>query len=215
MLFALLSTVLALCARAHALHFIFHENSEPECFLFDLGKDSLLSEKHSAWEYEAATGKWVRDDTLMIEVTIDELFDNNHRVYHHKTKPFAEFQFIAQDGGEHRICYRALSDGWWAKSAIKLEVDHVLSVGEAAVDVVGTRKLGYMADRISELARKFVHIKQEVRLFRDREMAFRDMSEKANSRVAWATVMQLLVLASTCAWQLWSLKTFFVKQKLV
>lgn len=214
-MFGILSLLLALCAQVQALHFIFRENSEPECFLFDLGKDSLLSEKHSAWEYESNTGKWVRDDSLMIEVTIDELFDNQHRVYHHKTKPFAEFQFIAQDGGEHRICYRALSDGWWSKNPIKLEIDHVLSVGEAAVDVVGTRKLGYMADRVSDLARKFAHIYREVRLFREREMAFRDISEKANSRVATATLLQITVLGLTCAWQIWHLKSFFVKQKLV
>ncbi|GMM49689.1 Erp6 protein [Starmerella bacillaris] len=215
MKFALISSFLAFIVHVEALHFIFHENSEPECFLFDLGKDALLSEKHSAWEYESSSGKWVRDDSLMIEVTIDELFDNNHRVYHHKMAPFSEFQFIAQEGGEHKICYRALSDGWWSKSAIKLELDHVLSVGETAVDMQGTRKLGYLADRVSEIARKFVHINREVRLTRERETAFRDTSEKANSRVAYTTLLQLLVLVATCAWQIYHLKSFFVKQKLV
>lgn len=210
------SVILAyLVACASALHVFVGENGSPACFDIDLGRDALLSETHSAWELQPETNSWTRDDNLVIEVSIDEKFDSNHRVYHHKSRPFANAHFVAHDGGEHRICYRALKDGWWVKNRVKLEVDFAVSTGSDVADTQGERRLGYLADRVSEVARKFVHINREQRLMREREMSFRDSSEKANSRVAFMTFLQLIVLGGTCAWQVNHLRSFFVKQKLV
>lgn len=204
-----------LVSQASALHVFIGGNGDPACFQVDLGKDALLSEKHSAWELEEPTQKWVRDENLVIEITVDEHFDNNHRVFHQKALPFGDFGFIALDGGVHKICYRALTDGWWTKNKVKLDIDFLVGVGEAVVDTQSERKLGYFADRVSELIRKFVHINREQRLMREREASFRDVSERTNSRVAHMTVIQLIVLGATCAWQVSHLKNFFVKQKLV
>jgi hypothetical protein len=51
--------------------------------------------------------------------------------------------------------------------------------------------------------------------FKEREEEFRDQSESANARVVRWTILQLVVLGGTCAWQLNHLKSFFQKQKLV
>ena len=48
----------------------------------------------------------------------------------------------------------------------------------------------------------------------EREAEFRDQSELTNSRVVRWTLVQLLVLGATCAWQLSHLRAFFIKQKL-
>lgn len=208
-------TLFTLLAQSLALHLYIGENEEPTCIYLTLGRDAQLAEKHSAWELEASSNKWVRDDTLSIEITIDELFDNNHRVFHDKRQPFSDFQFTAQDGGDHKICYRALTDGWWSKSRVKLELDYAVGTGEAIRDSVGERRLGGLADRVSEVSRKFVHIAREQMLMREREESFRDVSESTNSRVANMTVFQLLALGATCAWQISHLRSFFTKQKLV
>lgn len=202
-------------ARVAGLHVYLGENGQASCFYVTLGKDTLLSEQHSAWELEKETNKWIRDDTLQIEVSIDELFDNNHRVYFHKMAPFSDFQFTAQDGGEHKVCYRALVDSWWANNMVKLEVDFVTSSGRDIIEPPAERKLGYLAHRVSELGRRLIHINKEQNLLRDHEAAFRDVSERTNSRVAWLTIFQIIVLAATCTWQVSHLKSFFVKQKLV
>lgn len=206
---------LALIAQSLALHMYIGGNEEPTCVYITLGRDAQLAEKHSAWELEDTSKKWVRDDTLSIEITIDELFDNNHRVFHDKRRPFADFQFSAKDGGEHKICYRALTDGWWSKSKVKLEVDFAVGTGESISASVGERRLGGLADRVSEVNRKFVHVAREQMLMREREESFRDVSEATNSRVANMTVFQLLALGATCAWQISHLRSFFTKQKLV
>jgi len=48
----------------------------------------------------------------------------------------------------------------------------------------------------------------------EREAEFRDQSESTNSRVVRWTIIQLVILAVTCAWQLSHLRAFFIKQKL-
>jgi hypothetical protein len=48
----------------------------------------------------------------------------------------------------------------------------------------------------------------------EREAEFRDQSESTNARVVRWTLVQLVVLGITCAWQLSHLRSFFIKQKL-
>jgi hypothetical protein len=43
----------------------------------------------------------------------------------------------------------------------------------------------------------------------------RDLNELTNSRVAWFGIMSLLVCLVVAGWQLWHLKTFFEKKKLL
>jgi len=50
--------------------------------------------------------------------------------------------------------------------------------------------------------------------FQEREAEFRDQSETTNARVVRWTLLQLVVLGLTCAWQLSHLRAFFIKQKL-
>jgi hypothetical protein len=58
-------------------------------------------------------------------------------------------------------------------------------------------------------------VKREQEQQREREMAFRDQSEKTNSRVVWWIILQIGLLAGTCYWQTRHLKHFFIAKKLV
>jgi len=48
----------------------------------------------------------------------------------------------------------------------------------------------------------------------EREAEFRDLSESVNARAVRWTLIQMVVLGVTCAWQLSHLRSFFIKQKL-
>lgn len=48
----------------------------------------------------------------------------------------------------------------------------------------------------------------------EREAEFRDQSESTNSKIVRYTIVQLVILGATCAWQLSHLRNFFIKQKL-
>lgn len=51
-------------------------------------------------------------------------------------------------------------------------------------------------------------------VLQEREAEFRDQSESTNARVVRWSLLQLVVLGVTCAWQLSHLRAFFIKQKL-
>lgn len=205
---------LALLAQAFGLHFYMNENDDPQCFYIEVGKDAMIAEKHSAWEYEASTGKWVRDDSLAIEVTIDEVFDHNERVYSNKDTPFGQFHFTALEGGEHKICYRPLANGWFNKNRVKIEVDYEIGTSDL-IDTKNDRAVGSITDRISQINRKLIAVRRDQMLMREREAAFRDQSEATNSQVSRLTIFQIIVLIGTCVWQVNHLRSFFTKQKLV
>ena len=58
------------------------------------------------------------------------------------------------------------------------------------------------------------HVRTLLIFSQEREAEFRDQSETTNSRVVRWTMIQLVVLGVTCAWQLSHLRAFFIKQKL-
>lgn len=69
------------------------------------------------------------------------------------------------------------------------------------------------------LSRKFIYTyvpfyQQILFHLQEREAEFRDQSESTNARVVRWTLVQLVVLGITCAWQLSHLRSFFIKQKL-
>ncbi|KAI9869539.1 MAG: emp24p/erv25p- protein, partial [Watsoniomyces obsoletus] len=68
--------------------------------------------------------------------------------------------------------------------------------------------------KVQDLNSRLQDVRREQIFQREREAEFRDQSETTNSRVVRWTLIQLVVLGVTCAWQLSHLRAFFIKQKL-
>lgn len=149
-----------------------------------------------------------------MQVVIEEVFDHNHRVYSQKLESVGDATFTAFDSGEHKICYRALSNGWFHPSKVKVFLDVARGTG-AHIDSTNSKKLSTLADRVRDINDKMQHIKLEQNLMREREASFRDQSESTNSNAIKWTLLQVFALGATCAWQLHHLRGFFMKQKLV
>jgi p24 family protein alpha len=91
-------------------------------------------------------------------------------------------------------------------------------------------KLGDLVQRVRDLNGRLADIRREqifqrVSLYvssnrpmlthvKEREAEFRDQSESTNARVVRWSIIQIVVLGVTCAWQLSHLRAFFIKQKL-
>lgn len=63
-----------------------------------------------------------------------------------------------------------------------------------------------LSQKLRDLNLKLEDIQREQQYQREREAAFRDMSESTNSKAVWYTVAQIGVLIATCAWQMRHLK---------
>ncbi|TGZ77842.1 hypothetical protein EX30DRAFT_310673 [Ascodesmis nigricans] len=213
----LLAAYTAAIPSVSALYF-FIEGASPKCFFEELPKDTLVVGQYRAEEYQPHTNTYSTDNELAILITVDETFDNDHRVVNQKGSNRGRFTFTASDPGEHRICFWAshqANSGWFSShpKGVKLHLD--LAIGETSeIESKDKDKLADIVQRVKDLSGRLQDIRREQVFQREREAEFRDQSESTNSRVVKWTIVQLIVLGATCAWQLSHLRTFFIKQKL-
>ncbi|EEY14146.1 emp24p/erv25p- protein [Verticillium nonalfalfae] len=212
--------LLSMSAVAQALYF-YIDGTTPKCFFEELPKDTLVVGHYTAEEWDDRINNWAKHDGISIYITVDELFDNDHRVVSQRGAAAGKFTFSAADAGDHQLCFTPSStsgrSGWLSQSShnggIRLTLD--LAIGETSrIESADKDKLQDVATRIKDLNARLQDIRREQVFQREREAEFRDQSEATNSRVVRWMIIQLTVLAGTCAWQLSHLRSFFIKQKL-
>ncbi|ODQ65053.1 hypothetical protein NADFUDRAFT_83153 [Nadsonia fulvescens var. elongata DSM 6958] len=209
----LVLAITAVFSPVSALHF-YLDGGEQRCFFEELPKGTIVVGKYDAKEYDQNSGSYSQPDNLGIHLTVEETFDNNHRIVSQKADPNGEFSFSSLESGEHKICLRSTSHGWFSSNKVKIALD--LAIGEGShIDSKGEDKVSSLSERVQQINMKLTDIRREQQLMREREAGFRNQSESTNARVVRWTVIQLFILGITCAWQLTHLRSFFVKQKLV
>jgi len=210
----------ALLVPVQSLYF-YIDGSSPKCFFEELPKDTLVVGKYVAEEYDEGSQTWSKHDGLNVFITVDEVFDNDHRVVTQKGSSSGRFTFTAADSGDHKICFLPSSNtgnaGWLSAlhpmGGIKLTLD--LAIGETSnIESTDKGKIQDIVKRVKDLNGRLQDIRREQVFQREREAEFRDQSESTNARVVRWTLVQLVVLGITCAWQLSHLRSFFIKQKL-
>ncbi|WBW71738.1 COPII vesicle coat component Erp5/Erp6/Erp1 [Schizosaccharomyces osmophilus] len=186
---------------SNAIYFYF-DGSKPQCFLKDLSKGRMVTGAINPEQWNEELKKWVPNEKSKIRVQVDETFANNHIIYKNVLMAKNVLRFTPNNEGTHRICYISDSDGgWFSSTKTRLHVDIgsdekynlIASSEDEAKDV---------ADRVEALNSRLETIYKEQMKQRKREMAFRDSSEHANSRVVRWTIVQIAVLLVTSAWQL-------------
>ncbi|KAL1881440.1 hypothetical protein VTK73DRAFT_3958 [Phialemonium thermophilum] len=215
-----LIALLSLSSVAQALYF-YIDGTTPKCFFEDLPKDTLVVGHYTAEEFDDRRQAWTEHEGLQVYFSVEEVFNNDHRVVSQRGTSSSKFTFTAHDAGEHRICFTPSSSSgrgnWLSTSApnggIRLTLD--LAVGESSsIERNDKDKLEDLATRVKDLNARLNDIRREQVYQREREAEFRDQSESTNSRVVRWILIQLTVLGVTCVWQLSHLRSFFIKQKL-
>ncbi|KAK5987154.1 putative membrane protein C16E9.09c [Cladobotryum mycophilum] len=212
--------LLSLASAAQALYF-FMDASTPKCFYEELPKDTLVVGHYAAEEWDDRAGAWQQHNGISIYISVDEVFDNDHRVVSQRGSSSGRFTFSAAEAGDHKICFVPSSSsgraGWLSTGSpnggIKLRLD--LAIGETSqIESDDKDKIQDITGRIKDLSARLNDIRREQVFQREREAEFRDQSEATNGRVIRWILIQLVVLGVTCAWQLSHLRSFFIKQKL-
>jgi len=212
--------LLGLASAVQALYF-FIDGTTPKCFFEELPKDTMVVGHYTAEEWDENLRAWARHDGISIYISVDELFDNDHRVVSQRGSSSGRFTFSAADAGDHKICFTSSSNSgrqnWLSaktpNGGIKLTLD--LAIGESSqIESTDKDKLEDIAHRVKDLNNRLADIRREQVFQREREAEFRDQSETTNARVIRWILIQLAILAITCTWQLSHLRSFFIKQKL-
>ncbi|PSR79096.1 transmembrane emp24 domain-containing protein 9 [Coniella lustricola] len=210
----------SLAQVTQALYF-FIDGTTEKCFYEELPKDTLVVGHYTAEEYDDQRHAWWKHDGISISITVDELFDQHHRIVSQKGGAGGRFTFTAAEAGDHRICFLPSSDSgktaWLSTNnpngGIKLTLD--MTIGETSViESEDKNKLEDIQSRIKDLNSRLQGVRRDQVFQREREAEFRDQSEATNARVVRWMLIQLVVLGGTCAWQLSHLRSFFIKQKL-
>ncbi|KAI6796342.1 hypothetical protein KC367_g7251 [Hortaea werneckii] len=216
---SLISLVLLVC-QTQALYFYIDGPSQ-KCFFEELPKDTLVVGSYKATQWNEQSRTYVDNPEMGIFISVDETFDNDHRIVSQRGSSSGKFTFSAADSGDHRLCFTptnvpATSGFLFSGSqvgGIKFELDMV--IGETSqIESSDKDKIGEVVQKVRDINARLQDVRREQIFQREREAEFRDQSESVNSRVVRWTLIQLCVLGVTCAWQLSYLRAFFIKQKL-
>ncbi|THH19237.1 hypothetical protein EW146_g1887 [Bondarzewia mesenterica] len=200
-----LSFILLLVATANALHFYLDAN-EKRCFIEELPTDTVVEGHYRALEWKEGSQTYEINDQLGILVEVEEI-ETSHQVVKTRGPPDGRFTFTSHEAGDHTICLSTnYSSSWFGPTAhIRLYLDIV--VGASKPDAEHDRShISDIASKIRDLNMKLEDVRREQQYQREREADYRDLSETTNSRAVWYSVVQIVVLLGTCAWQLRHLK---------
>ncbi|PLB54457.1 hypothetical protein P170DRAFT_373567 [Aspergillus steynii IBT 23096] len=220
-----LSSALALCAilclsvPVNALYF-YMDGRQTKCFFEELPKDTLVVGSFSTEVINQQSNTYSVDPNLKVLITVDEIFDNDHRVVSKRDGNSGRFTFSAAESGQHKICLtpetNAATGGWLSGApggAVRVSLD--MAIGETSkIETEDKGKMQDIVQKVKDLNSRLQDIRREQVFQREREAEFRDQSEATNGRVVRWTLIQLAVLSAACAWQLSHLRSFFIKQKL-
>ncbi|KAH7094705.1 emp24/gp25L/p24 family/GOLD-domain-containing protein [Paraphoma chrysanthemicola] len=209
----------ALAIPAQALHF-YMDGAIQKCFFEELPKETLVVGHYHAEAWDDQTKSYLTKQDVGVFVTVEETFDNNHRIVAQRGSSQGRFTFSAADSGQHRICVtpqNVPTGGGWLGSGVHGTVKFTLdmAIGETSkIESTDKDTVQTLVQKVQDLNSRLQDVRREQIFQREREAEFRDQSETTNSRVVRWTLIQLVVLGVTCAWQLSHLRAFFIKQKL-
>ena len=100
-------------------------------------------------------------------MTVDETFDNDHRVYNIKGGSTGKFTFSAADSGDHRICFTPShpgAGGWLSGGqpvgGIKMTLD--MAIGETStIESSDKGKISEIVQKVRDLNARLQDIRRE------------------------------------------------------
>ncbi|KAH0460606.1 hypothetical protein IEQ34_011269 [Dendrobium chrysotoxum] len=125
-----------------------------------------------------------------------------------------QFAFTTSEAGNYLACF-------WIDSSDKGVAANVIldwKIGIAAKDwdsVAKKEKIEGVELELKKLEAQVQAIHQNLLYLKSREADMREVSETTNARVAWFSIMSLGVCIVVSVLQLWHLKSFFQKKKLI
>lgn len=151
-------------------------------------------------------------DSHKLTVRVTSAFGNNYHYGDHVES--GQFAFTAAEPGDYMACF-------WApehKPPTTLTIDFDWKSGVAAKDWSSVAKKGsvdIMELELKKLLDSVTSIHEEMFYLREREYEMQELNRITNSRMAWLSFLSLFVCLSVAGLQLWHLKTFFERKKLL
>ncbi|XVF60581.1 hypothetical protein PTKIN_Ptkin08bG0059500 [Pterospermum kingtungense] len=124
------------------------------------------------------------------------------------------FAFSAVEGGDYTTCFSAIDQ----KPPVTITIDFDWKTGVAAKDWSKVAKKGHIETTELELKKLYDSVKsihEEMFYLREREEEMQELNRETNSKMATLSFFSLVVCLSVAGLQIWHLKTFFQRKKLL
>ncbi|KAL9095689.1 MAG: hypothetical protein Q9165_002121 [Trypethelium subeluteriae] len=157
----------AFLARANALYF-FLDSDTKRCFYEELPKDTLVVAHYKTELWNEPTRTYTVNEQVGIQITVDEVFDNDHRVINLKGSDHGRFTFTAADAGDHKICFtpsnadvqRGWLSGGMPAGAVKFDLD--IAIGETSqIESTDKGKMTDIESKVRDLNSRLQDIRRE------------------------------------------------------
>ncbi|KAF5199890.1 Transmembrane emp24 domain-containing protein [Thalictrum thalictroides] len=148
-----------------------------------------------------------------ISAKVTSPYGNN--LHHVENVTHGQFAFTTSEAGNYLACF--WMDGH-TQGGVGANVNLDWKTGIAAKDwesVARKEKLEGVELELRKLEGAVEAIHENLLFLKSREAEMREVSEATNSRVAWFSIMSLGVCIVVSGLQLWHLKHFFQKKKLI
>uniref|UniRef100_A0A803R9Q3 GOLD domain-containing protein n=1 Tax=Cannabis sativa TaxID=3483 RepID=A0A803R9Q3_CANSA len=205
-LLSLLLILGILLSTSEALQFEL-QSGHTKCIAEDIKSNSMTVGKYSV--VNPSEGHPLPDTH---KITVTSQYGNSYHHAEHVTT--GQFAFVAAEAGDYMACFFAPDHN----PQITFSVDFDWKTGVAAKDWSNVAKKGsvdVMELELKKLYDTVTSIHEEMFYLREREEEMQELNKTTNSRMAWLGFLSLFVCLSVAGLQLWHLKTFFEKKKLI
>ncbi|TKV95881.1 hypothetical protein SEVIR_9G391400v4 [Setaria viridis] len=217
----LLLLVLAAALPAGALRFDLH-SGHTKCISDDMKVGTMAVGKYNIVAPDDGTSSLSSSSSQQQHQQLPD----SHRISLRVTSPYGNslhyaenvhsgnFAFTASEAGDYLACF-------WApdhRPAVTVAFEFDWRSGVSARDWSAVAKKGQVEMMELELRKlddtiKSIH--EEMFYLREREEEMQELNRRTNSRMAWLGFLSLAICLSVAGLQLWHLKNFFERKKLL
>ncbi|KAE8713429.1 Transmembrane emp24 domain-containing protein p24delta5 [Hibiscus syriacus] len=153
------------------------------------------------------------DHIPTISARVTSPFGNN--LHHNENATHGQFAFTTSESGNYIACF--WKDGSHKQhSELTLGVDWKIGIAAKDWDSAAKKeKIEGVELILRRLQGTVEAIRGNLIYLKDREADMREVSEITNARVAWFSIISLGVCIAVTVLQIWYLKRYFVKKKLI
>ncbi|XP_011017810.1 PREDICTED: transmembrane emp24 domain-containing protein p24delta9-like [Populus euphratica] len=185
------------------------ESGHTKCIAEDIKSNSMTVGKYSIVNPHDSQPL---PESHKLTVRVTSSYGNS---YHYSERvESGQFAFTAAEAGDYMTCFWAADH----KPTVILTVDFDWKTGVAAKDWSNVAKKGSVDVMEMELKKMYdtvISIQEEMNYLRERENEMQDLNTSTNVKMAWLSFLSIIVCLSVAGLQVWHLKTFFQKKKLI
>ncbi|KAL5759452.1 hypothetical protein ACOSP7_017977 [Xanthoceras sorbifolium] len=185
------------------------ESGHTKCIAEDIKSNSMTVGKYSIVNAEEGHPL---PESHKVTVRVTSTSGNSYHYSEHVDS--GQFAFTAAETGDYMVCFWAVDHN----PKVTLTIDFDWKTGVLAKDWPNVAKKGsvdVMELELKKLYDTVNSIHQEMFYLREREEEMQDLNRSTNSRMAWLSGLSLFICLTVAGMQLWHLKTFFEKKKII